>query len=185
MLAQEDTPPPVLGRPKPVMASIHEDAAKPVAQKGGNPEDYEDENKVPKVTGKFAFRPTTEAKAAQIAAAEARGEWVEVCNLDECFLEQDFLVVARENVDGERAVMRQQVQTFGGQKMEKKMKKKKKGGDTVGGGPEPLDKRSVFQVRLMDNDKSFKKVESSLLLMDQAKKGIAWSKMRREGGKVM
>ena len=195
---------PVLGRPGPVCASIHDEGherkkkahgahgahgAHPGAGKRVLPTEGEAkvENKIPLETGKFVFRPSTVAMAAKVKEAEERGEWVEVCNLHECFIEQDFFCLSRETTTGTGVVLRQNVQN---QKPGKPVKSGKPGkqdskSDVDGSALVKGDRRGVFKVRIIESESSFKKVESSLLLMQQAKKGIAASTKRRQGGKVM
>ena len=89
----------VLGVPGPVSATLDFETSS-IEMFNNSPSrditSVEFANKIPLETGKFIFRPAGgTALSKKVEIANAKGEYTEICNLNEGFLEQDFFVISR------------------------------------------------------------------------------------------
>ena len=156
-----------LGIPGPVICDVDFDLSGAVMKFGagadtGDASGIENINKVPLEVGKFTFSPASEEMRTKVREAEAKGEWIEVMNLDDVYIGQDFFVISAAQ-GTENAVLSQADWNHA----------------------DGEEGRASFKVRLLDSVHSMKHITTSEQTMQKAKKGVVQSKRRREGEKVM
>ncbi|GMI06236.1 hypothetical protein TrLO_g11973 [Triparma laevis f. longispina] len=159
----------VLGVPGPVSATLDfESSSIEVFNQGNDMSSVTYANKIALENGKFHFKTADSALAARIEEASLRGEYTELCNMNEGLLEQDFFAISRTSMSDEGTCLRQC--SF----------EEKGGGDNF-----HHDIRSIFRIRQMDVKASTKYVTMSEKRAMKAKDVLKQSSRRRHGEKVM
>jgi len=84
-----------LGIPGPVCCDIDFNISGSIVSFGANADvgdmtNVEKINKIPLEIGKFTFQPACKEMREKVRQAEEKGEWVDVMNLDDVYISQDF-----------------------------------------------------------------------------------------------
>ena len=179
----------VLGIPGPVNANLHvegNDLAHMIDDLNNNQDAGEmgnntDINKIAAQTGKFTFTPSTHEMQKMVREAAAKGEWVEVCNLNDCYLEQDFFILSRETPQSSACVLTQAEKIGASFTSPERNKQKKKSAED----DENPHSKGIFRIRLLESEHSKKHIGATQRMMQKAKEGVHQSLRRRMGEKVM